>query len=333
MATTVDTTKEVQSMNNGTVEFDEKILPTILHGKLAKLDELNQQIKKAITAANKAKSSADRAKQQSAGWLKKKAAIEELQAAGIDLAEAIQSSAEAQKVSFELQTKLAEITKYLFGLGVSNIAANRIVVRELEFKLKGASKEKLSELAHHELLMVVKQLKDQQDILIKQENTELDLKEQKRHLREQEKKFFELTERIDNQTESLSESIENHVSEILETQKKVRQELSENIEAANKTIEVQSQKLDGLAKDLSDKIEAANNSVGMQSQHVTELHRELTEKVEFTHQLLSDLTDRLKTSEQASAQKLNNLQRNIFISIGLASISMAIAGWVISIQL
>lgn len=154
MSTTIDAKNEVQSMDIGTTEFDEESLPTILQGQITKLDELNQHIKKAITAADKAKSSADRAKQQSAGWFQKKAAIEELQSAGVDLAEAMQSNAEAQKVSFEFQTKLAEITKYLFGLGVSNITANRVVVRELELKLKGASEEQLSELAHQELLLV-----------------------------------------------------------------------------------------------------------------------------------------------------------------------------------
>ena len=70
-------------------------------------------------------------------------------------------------MSFEYQKKLGEITKYLFGLGVTNIAMNRSVVRELELKLQGASAEELDEFARRELLGVVKQLKAQEDIMKK----------------------------------------------------------------------------------------------------------------------------------------------------------------------
>ena len=82
------------------------------------------------------------------------------------MAQAIVMGAKAQKVAFEFQTKLAEITKFLFNLGISNIVYNRMVVRELELRLSGASKEKISELARKELTTVVKQLKDQEDMYV-----------------------------------------------------------------------------------------------------------------------------------------------------------------------
>lgn len=149
--------------------LNEKDLPVLIQGRLGMLKELDNSVSSAIKAAEDATEAAKNAKNKSAGFGKKKAAIEELQSAGLDLAKAVQLDAEAQKKSFEFQTKLAEITKYLFGLGVSNIANNRIVVRELEKRLKGASQEELSELAKQELTTVVKQLKDQEDILKKQE--------------------------------------------------------------------------------------------------------------------------------------------------------------------
>jgi hypothetical protein len=54
-------------------------------------------------------------------------------------------------------------------IGASSIANSRIVVRELEVRLNGASKEELSELARTELENVVNQIKSQQDILSRQD--------------------------------------------------------------------------------------------------------------------------------------------------------------------
>lgn len=192
--------------------YNEKDLPILIHGQIEKLNKLDQSVKKAIAAAEKAKDSAKDAKDKSAGLFKKKAAIEELQSAGMKLAEAVQLGAEAQKISFEFQTKLAEITKYLFGLGVSNIASNRSVVRELEMRLRGASQEELSELAQQELITVVKQLKEQEDILRKQENISKTLKIHDERLKVQSQKNQRIDERLqalDIETNMLKNEITN----------------------------------------------------------------------------------------------------------------------------
>lgn len=170
MSAEVEVVSEVQTWALGVPAIDEKNLPEVIQGQVTKLENLSESVEKAKKAAQDAKASADNAKSISAGIFFNKNAIEGLQSAGMALAEAAQSAAEAQKISFEFQTKLAEITKYLFGLGVSNIAANRFVVRELELRLKGASQDGLSELARQELQLVLQQLKDQHDVLIKQEN-------------------------------------------------------------------------------------------------------------------------------------------------------------------
>ena len=152
--------------------FNEKTLPELIHGQIGQLNELNASVKKALASAEQAEKKAKAASERSAGRAlfqdKKREAIEELQTAGIELASAIQSSAQAQKISFDFQTRLADISKYLFKLGVSNIASNRMVVRELEKRLSGASAEELSDLARQEVLSVIQQLKEQEDILRKQ---------------------------------------------------------------------------------------------------------------------------------------------------------------------
>jgi hypothetical protein len=151
------------------VQFNMNDLPNIISGQVKELNDLGIKVENARDRAESAQTSANKAYIISAGFGKKKAAIEELQLAVYDLAKAVVSEAETQKTAFNFQTQLAEITKYLFGLGVSNLALNRSVVRELELKLSGASAEELSDLAKQEALNVIRQLKAQEDILIKLE--------------------------------------------------------------------------------------------------------------------------------------------------------------------
>lgn len=131
------------------------------------------KLPKALDAAGKAEQRAKAARAQSAEWSlfgdKKKDAIEELQKVGIELAEAVQLGTQAQKLSFEFQARLIEVTRYLFTLGVSDIAANRAVVRELKMHLSGASAEEFSDLAQQEVMSVIRQLQEQEDLLKKQE--------------------------------------------------------------------------------------------------------------------------------------------------------------------
>lgn len=200
-------------------------LPGLINNQVEKLNELDNSVKEAMDAAEVAKNSAIEASERSAGFGKKKVAIEELQSASVDLAKAVRVGAEAQKISFEFQSKLAEITKNLFGLGISNIANNRMVVRELEKRLQGASEEEISELAQQELMLVIQQLKEQQDLLRKLDNLETNIKTVKENLvnqftysRELNERLFEqkysleqLDEKFDQQAE-LNESLENTLS-------------------------------------------------------------------------------------------------------------------------
>lgn len=241
-------------IESGLSGFNEKDLPVMIQEQISKLKELDKSVKKAMKAADVAKDSANSARSKSAGFGKKKVAIEELQSAGIDLAEAVQSGAEAQKISFEFQTKIAEISKYLFGLGVSNITNNRFVVRELEMKLKGASKEELSELARQELISVVKQLKEQEDILRKQENFSKIIKIHDERLKVQ----FQKNQQIDEQLKIHAET-----SKRLEEQLKAQAELgrlhSEQLEAHAENDKVHDEQLKIQAetdKKLEEKLQA-----------------------------------------------------------------------------
>src|SRR5690349_5952860 len=85
-------------------KIDETDLTALISNQVEKLNELNNSVKKALDAAEDAKESALEASEKSAGFGKKKVAIEELQSASVDLAKAVQVGADAQKISFEFQT-------------------------------------------------------------------------------------------------------------------------------------------------------------------------------------------------------------------------------------
>ena len=158
-------------------------LPTIIGNTFKHISEVDRKILNAVSRAEEAKKLADEASQKNAGWSffgsDKKEAIEALQSAAISQANALSDSVDANKELFNNQKKMSEALRYLFGLGVANIAANRTVVRELELKLKNASQEELSELARQEITNVILQLRAQEDMQYKLENHDRILREHK----------------------------------------------------------------------------------------------------------------------------------------------------------
>ena len=149
------------------VELNIDQIPELISGKFKKVEELKKNVEKANKKAKLAKESAEVAKDHSAGLFQKKGAIEALQTVTHDLAEAQISAAQAQELSFEYHQKIAELTTFLFKLGVSGIAVNRSVVRTLELKMNGASQDMLDEFARQEIAEVVRQLKEQEDLMNK----------------------------------------------------------------------------------------------------------------------------------------------------------------------
>ena len=149
------------------VELNIDQVPDLIHDRFKKVEELKKNVEKASKKAKLAKESAEIAKDHSAGLFQKKGAIEALQTVTHDLAEAQISAAQAQELSFEYHQKVAELTTFLFKLGVSSIAVNRSVVRTLELKMKGASQETLDDFARQEIAEVVRQLKEQEDLMRK----------------------------------------------------------------------------------------------------------------------------------------------------------------------
>ncbi len=155
---------------------DEKQVPSLIQDQFSMMGELRKEIERASNNAFDAKEAV--INEVGTKDLSKKGAIENLQTATLELANAQIDAMNAQKLSFEYQQKLAEITKFLFQLGLTNIAMNRLVVEELEAKLRNATQEELDEMARAEIEDLLKRLKMQQDMDKKQSELRLILKGQ-----------------------------------------------------------------------------------------------------------------------------------------------------------
>ncbi|MGV3487131.1 MAG: hypothetical protein ACO1OC_00905 [Tuberibacillus sp.] len=306
------------------LDLNEKDLPLLIQGQVSQLNELDKSVKKAIKAAGEAVDSATSARYKSAGFGKKKVAIEELQSAGMELAEAVQLGAEAQRISFEFQTKLAKISKYLFGLGVSNIASNRFVVRELELKLKGASEEELSDLARQELMSVVRQLKEQEDVLKKLENHSQTLKSHDGMLKKQAEKNKRLDEQLLAQAEidrQHEKTIRRHEEE-LKAQVENDRRLSEKLQAQAKIISAHDEELKIQAetdKKLEEKCQSQAKMVKVHEDRLkqhAEAHKKLEDQLKNHSEVYKKLENKLETLGELNKthnDKLNDHAKSISI--------------------
>jgi hypothetical protein len=71
-----------------------------------------------------------------------------------------------------------KVLRGLFVLGCASLAKNRVVVRELEARLRGDSEAQINELARQELESLMMQLNEQRDILERQERLGANQREQ-----------------------------------------------------------------------------------------------------------------------------------------------------------
>ena len=159
-------------------QIDAKALPSVISQQFSKISTLEAKVKKAKESASTVKRKADNASNYSAFW-RKKAAIEALQDATVEIAKSEGDIIDAMNVSFEYQQQLGQITQYLFMLGVSNIAATRTVIQQLRLELQKAPKQKMSDLARNEIMAVIRQLEAQEDMAAKQEKQAEALKKHK----------------------------------------------------------------------------------------------------------------------------------------------------------
>lgn len=272
-------------------------LPEIITTQIDTISVLEKKIKACDDSANNAMNyvSEKMHRYEDKGkWIFKhrsgntKDVVEDTQTAIDNLAKAQHVTVDALRQSFEFQRKLAEVSKYLFELGCANITVNRITVKAIEAKLKGASKKDISELARQEMLAVVKQLKEQEDILKKQEDLNAKVKSNFERLNEK--------DRIDAvQTQRLEE-----LSALLDNKGSIDQKQEEAISSLKSELKEKSL----LDNDQSKRIE--NNEKSIQIIH------------DFIKQ--KDILDKKQSAEIKQIKKGSNLLSIIAIIISSVSL-------------
>ena len=240
-------------------------LPTIIGNTFKHISEVDRKISNAVSRAEEAKKLADEASQKNAGWSffgsDKKEAIEALQSAAISQANALSDSVDANKELFNNQKKMSEALRYLFGLGVANIAANRTVVRELELKLKNASQEELSELARQEITNVILQLRAQEDMQYKLENHDRILRKHKVDIDKilgMINSFEERCKDILDRTETLQDDVSKKEKELVYRFEDEKRHIKEEVNLLAKNLHDDISKLsDQLSASIDNKVTSA----------------------------------------------------------------------------
>ena len=176
----------------------ESDVPALIQQQFVKMESFKEKLTLARKKAEDANIAAKEIRDSKTRLLKMKTTLEQMQEAQVALSEATLQNTEAQELSFEYQRVLAEVTKYLFGLGVTNISVNRCVVKELQMRIEQASEEEIDEMARNELINVVRQLKEQEDILQKQKNLEEKIKLYNQRIDDIDSKISYLEDKIDN---------------------------------------------------------------------------------------------------------------------------------------
>ena len=240
-------------------------LPTIIGDTYKNITEVDRKISNAVSKAEEAKALADIASKKEAGWSffggDKKEAIEALQSAAISQANALSDSVDANKQLFENQKKMSDALRYLFGLGVANMAANRTVVRELELKLQNASKEELSELARQEITNVILQLRAQEDMQYKLENHNRILREHKGEIDKilgEINSFEERCKVILERTETLQDDVNKKEKELADSFEDEKRHIKEEVNLLAKNLHDDISKLsDQLSASIDNKVTSA----------------------------------------------------------------------------
>lgn len=305
---------EIES-EKGVISVNTDNIPDIVAGRIEDISALEKEVENSESSAKAAMEyvGTQMTRYEEKGfWIFRHRAgntkdiVEDTQEAVERLASAQQVSVNALKKSFEFQKKLAETSKYLFELGCANITVNRIAVRAIEAKLNGASKGEISELARQEMMAVVRQLKEQEDILKKQESLTSKVKENVSRLDEK--------DALDKEQSDKISSLSNENKEQNKKLDKIHNTLSEKerIDAE------QSQRLEELRALLDNK-----DLVDQKQEEAISKNSEAI-KVLFDYTKQKDILDKEQSEE---IEVLKSSQRKL----GILAISISIVAIICSI--
>lgn len=291
----------INKENIAIMTVDENELPSIISGQLDLMADLELKMSDALEKAKNVKDSAASAKAKSAGAFKRKEAIEALQSATVDLAEAQSSSMDAQQVFFEYQRQMTEITKYLFGLGCTNISVNRAIIQGLRDGVEGKDSEKFGELAKQHMLTLIKQLKAQEDIQNKTTNLTV-------HLQEHEQRLDVQEEKLDKQISEQSKK-DSQQDKLIEKNRQI---------GLAQTEEIKKRKQKDQQQDA-----AIERQIKKDIEHDEQLKIREEKDIEHDHQLVELQNRILQLDERLTEVENKKIQVNLlYVSIAVSTIAI-----------
>ena len=256
------------------------------------IDKTDESSKNAIANYNKLKGM-----KQSHFWTigRNKAKVGQTQEVLNDIIDAINNNANATKALFNDQTKLADLQKKLYGIGLMGIASNRIVIREIKLRLENASKEKLSELARKEL-----------------ENTYYELEKQ-----------LKLEERIDGIQKDLFERIEDLNNTIISN----NENFDTLINEVKETISLQERSVVENKKAIIEKIEDINKALISNKEQFDTLIKEVKETINQQGKCVDDNFNNMRLITEAHDNRLGILEKKTFIDSFIYKLFVGIAAF------
>lgn len=272
--------------------------PTVITKVCERIKSIGENIEHSKEKAQNALNAANEAKEKKAVWSifgkNKKEAIEALQVASIEQADALSCSIDANSELFKNQLEMSQAIKYLFSLGVASIASNRTTVREIEMKLRNASKEELSDLARKELESVVKQLRAQESIYTKLDGHDILFNEHKCIIDEVESKVEGIQQTIDSFKQSCQETL-NKTEQLQASIEQLKILISESI---NGQIELQKKSFYDLKQDYSE--------------NFTSLEKDIEKRItEFETQTTKNVIDEVAKATNGFKQRIDELTGKI----------------------
>ncbi len=166
------------------VEIDGK--SGLTPGLVKKLDKMFADVKETSAMIQDAKERGDDAKDNiseiDSGFFHRKQAIEGLKDATIKMADIQNETLDIVETISENQQHLANLFQEFIKLGMVDIATNRAVVKYIKDTLSSNSDGNLSKEVSDQLKGVIKDLKQKEDLLIKQEKQQEKIKEHEKRL-------------------------------------------------------------------------------------------------------------------------------------------------------
>ena len=163
----------------------EEDLPEVVAAHLKLFAELDKQIQETASACEEAKKASNGQVAASSFFLSSnKASIDSTQDAVRAVAEAQSKLIQAQQTLAENQRKMADCIKFLLMLGATSISNSARVISLLEEKLSHAAEDGLSDDGRRDLLEVIRNLRDQESVITKQDRMSSSIRENAEAIRE-----------------------------------------------------------------------------------------------------------------------------------------------------